>query len=92
MAKRKTNNRIFLLCKNLASLVFKEYNGKENAHFDNLKTRLDRAKMPDLANQALENIAAIVTVGLETRGNLTEDMLDTLEEEIKRVLSIIDGS
>jgi len=85
----KQHDRTHNICKTLATVVFKEHNGKENPHYVNLLAAFKKTGMSDIGEQIVEDIGAIVTIGLVAKDGLTEDMLDNLEEKVKILLRIL---
>jgi hypothetical protein len=88
MAKKKEQDRILALCHSVAKVVHKEVNGRHSPHHECLMARLQVVGAMDIGEDLIEDIAAIVEIGIETKGELADEMLETLEEKLSALLRL----
>jgi hypothetical protein len=87
--KQTEQDKILSTCKELAKIVFKSREGKIQPHYDVVVKAMQDCQLHDTGLQVLEDIASIVQIGLDTHGQLSPDMLDTLEERVHTLVTAL---
>jgi hypothetical protein len=87
--KNNEQTKILATCQDLAKIVFCKENGRPQPHYAVIIQALQNSNLHDTGLQLLDDVAAIVQIGLDTGGLLSPDMLDTLEDRIRTLITAL---
>ena len=90
MPKAKpTNQGIMEVCQALAPIVLKEYRGRDMRAYETLLEAFKRRGVYDVALDTLDNIASIVDIGMQTRGDLQPEMITELDRNLQSLIALL---